>query len=85
MHVRALREQRVSFVDEEQDIELFRPREDAVQVLFRFTDVLVDHRGQVETIQIHLQHGREQAGSQRFARAARSAEQRAHAAVRLQP
>src|SRR5207237_8601258 len=79
----AVGEQGVAFVDEQNDIELLGAREELIEALLRFADVFVDHRGEIEPVEIHLQRRGEELGGQGVAGAARPGEESAHAAVEL--
>src|SRR6266542_3703563 len=73
--------QRVALVEQQQDVELLGPGEDAVEVAFGLTYVLVDHGGQIDAVDVEVQPGRQMARGERLAGTARSAEQGADAAV----
>ena len=79
-HVGALGHQRVALVQQQDDVQLLGPREDLIEVALRLADVLVDHRRQIDAVDVHLQRPGQRPRSQRLARAARPAEHGPHAA-----
>jgi hypothetical protein len=54
-HLAALAEERIGFVEEQQDAAFFRGVEDLLQVLLGLADVLAHHRRQVDPIEIEPQ------------------------------
>ena len=79
LHIGALAEQGVAFIEEQDHIEFLRCFKDAIQIFLRLADVFVHHGREIEPVKILLQPRSEQARSERFASAARSGEKRAHA------
>ena len=77
----AISEQRVTFVEQQDDVQFLGTGEDLVQVLLGFPDVFVDDGGEIQAIQIHSQRRCEQTRRHGFAGSAGTAEQRADSAV----
>ena len=56
-HLLALAEDRVGLVEKEDDGDALGSAKDALQVLFRLSDILVDHGAEVHTMQISCKAG----------------------------
>ena len=76
LHLRALPEQGVRLVEEQQDVEALRLVEDPFEVLLGLADVLVDDRRQVDPEQVEAQLGGDDVRGERLAGAGAAAEQR---------
>ncbi len=85
LHLAALPEQRVRFVEEQDGAAGLRSVEQSSQVLLGFADVLVDHRRQVDAMQVEPQVVGDHLGGHRLAGAAGAGEQCADAQAAADP
>ncbi len=81
LDVRALAEHRVRLVEQQHTVDAIRLGEDAVEVLLRLTDVLVDDRRQVDDIQVQAKVVGHDFRGHRFSRARVAREQGRQAAT----
>jgi hypothetical protein len=74
-YLRALAEQGVGLIEEQDGVAGRRLGEDAGQVLLRLADVLADHRGQVDLVQVEAEGVGQHIGGHRLAGTGRAGEQ----------
>src|SRR3546814_3643469 len=82
LHLAALAEQRVRFIEEQDRALVFRCFEHACQVLFGFADVLAGNGAEVDTVQVELQVGGQHSGGDQPVAVACADEQCACRAIR---
>src|SRR5262249_56934062 len=86
LDVAALAEQRVGLVEQEDGAAVLGGIEDAPQILLGLAHIFVDHRREVDPVQIEPELGRQYLGGERLSGSAAAAEQRRYAkAARVAP
>ena len=84
LDLRALAEQGIGLVEEQDRAAALGGREDAAQVALGLADIFADDAGEIDAIEIEPQVAREHLGRHGLAGAARAGEQRADAAAAVE-